>query len=211
MRCFFWDTGVLIGYCFYIDEEKLPKGMKIQDIDPHSFNANKFVRNTTEDKHVIAQHSIKNETKRKFAHRKLCIKMLILQASGSFKLNDQLFFQLKDKDWEWIDDKKELFKKYDKDSVTNIFTDIIAKLEVRRDYLLANVIKTVHEDFDWDIYKQCKELLGIDDGKIFATALNYHNKVQQIEFITTDKHFEDTKSLSVNIKLPSIILLWNFS
>lgn len=208
---YFWDTGVFIGYCFYYDEDKLPKGMSIKEIDNHSLNSNKFVKKTIDDKHIVSEHTIKNEIPRKFAYRKRCIKMLILQSKGKFKISDPMMFQLSDKDWDWIDEKTILFKKYNKDEVVNVLTDILAKLEIRKDYLLKYVTKNIHKNYKREIYKELlSKIDNYDDSRIFATAIDYHTEINQIKFITTDKHFEDIDKKGFSFSVPETLFLWDF-
>lgn len=190
MQHFFWDTGVLIGYSLYFDKKELQAlGIWNVQIDASNEDCKCFVDYAKDSTNVISSFTYRIELNLVVKKIKKRVKLLLSQVDEKYEKNNDFFHQFTRDDWKWVDEKRGLFTEANKIGLVNFFTDLVAVMESRIDFLLKTYVKdNIHKDYVKPIQtKLFTSIRSKQDSIIFATCMDYHNNKNEATFVTTDK------------------------
>jgi len=208
---FFVESGPIIGYCSYF--EVVPsEDLSNDDLDPHAELGNKFFSEFTDNvsSNVVFDKDIPDFLNRRTKSINLVIRRLLRK-----RIRPTDTSGLIERDLMWV---RKMYSKLNKnyyDSGKSVYTlrEITAKFNVNLAFCKKNFFKEIVSTPLDNRILSClnyESVLHEKDKRIICHALQYHNRIEEIEIVTCEKNwcvltFEKLKWL----KLPKITYLGN--
>lgn len=185
MNCYFWDSGVIIGYCFYSNRLNLPGVLSCQ-IDRWCDDAYNFVNSVEKDENATSKFVIDEEIPRLMKRRKKCIQYVIEFYEDAHP-NYELDSDLKESDISWIKSKIKFRTKYNAYAIVEYFTGLLSVVANNLSYLTQKILTTIHPTYDVKLKDIIVKILpNTNDCIHFCTCIDYHNNVKKTKLIHTD-------------------------